>query len=65
MGKRSSWFTKEGYIARKQGITKERKELQIAITIFFCVCAILYISIGGVFAERSSNAMSINSDFTN
>ena len=64
MGRKSSWCTKEGLNARKLGMKKEKVSKKVCILIFFSCCAIFYISIGGSFASRSTNASSINSDFT-
>ena len=63
MGKKQSWCTKEGCKARQTGMKREKKSRKILIAIFFSVCAVIYVTLGGIFAERSGNAMRINGDY--
>jgi len=43
---------------------KEKKVLKIIYAVFFGVMALLNITIGSIYGNRSVNAGSINSDFT-
>ena len=64
MGARDSWCEWKGLKARSKGMKKlESKSRKMLYCVLFATSFVIYIVIGGLYAERSINAITISGEF--
>ena len=64
MGKKDDWCSSKGLNNRKKGMyEKESKGRKICFCVFFGFSALFFLAIGGLYAQRASNAGKINLDY--
>ena len=64
MGKRDNWCDKKGMEARQKGMKKdESKSRKMMHCVLFSTSFVIYMVIGGLYADRSSNAIHISEEF--
>ena len=64
MGKQDDWFSEKGLARRAAGVKhKESKKRKICMCVFWAVCFVVWITLGGLHIDRSANAISIGEDY--